>query len=311
MALRLPPGPLPQRVALEFQGAVLYRPLGQMANPLLPLSHPANAIYLPGDTQHPAYVPQNDANHVVLCPLCHHTFVGSGQGLTQLRQHLLQTVPEFCERMRNRPTVRSCPQDLDVYNLIRVLLHCDAGFRHPKNLPTGAVDMPALQSVPRFSWRFFGMHWTDSARTFVVGVATHNDAYPPLPGSVAQWMAAVENIWLADAQCFFGFELQLGRQVSQNVNLVVVILRYMPAGNAGRAAPKSRNFNFREELADTQTAWRALEGDMRVLVVVTILPNERDPWMHGLPATIGSGNLATWWGASLTHARYPVRGTMP
>ncbi|KAA8897521.1 hypothetical protein FN846DRAFT_992388 [Sphaerosporella brunnea] len=271
MAHRIPPGRNQVPFVLEFQGAVLYRPLGQMANPLRPISHPANSIYLPGDTQHPGYVPQHDANHKILCPLCHHQFRGGQQGLSQLRQHLSQTVPEFRARMRNGPTIQTCLQDLDAYNLLRVLLHCDNGFRHPNNLPTGAVDMPALHSVPRFWWRFFGMHWTDSCRMFAVRIAENAPPYPPRPGSVAQRMAAVENIWLVDARGFFGFELQLGRQVSQSVNLVVVIICYMPAGNAGRPAPRSENFCFSEELADTQRDWRALEGPLGVPVVVTVL----------------------------------------
>jgi hypothetical protein len=128
------------------------------------------------------------------------------QGLTQLRQHLSQTVLEILARMRNGQTIQTCVQDLGAYNLIRVLLHCNRGFRHPNNLPTGGFDMPALHSVPCFWWGFFGMQWTDSPRMFAVRLAPNVHPYPQPPGSVAQWMAAIENIWLADARGFFGCE---------------------------------------------------------------------------------------------------------
>ncbi|KAA8907602.1 hypothetical protein FN846DRAFT_906539 [Sphaerosporella brunnea] len=173
------------------------------------------------------------------------------------QMHLSHKVLEFLARMRNGQTIQTCLQDLGTYNLIRVLLHCNRGFRHPNNLPTGGVDMPALHSVPCFWWGFFEMQWTDSPRMFA-------------------WMAAIENIWLVDARGFFGCEVPPGRQVSQSVNLVAVIIRYMPTGNAGRPSPRSVNFRSSQELANTQRDWRAMEGHLGVPVVVTVLPGKRD-----------------------------------
>jgi hypothetical protein len=66
------------------------------------------------------------------------------------------------------------------------------------------------------------------------------------------------------------------RQVSHSVNLVVVIIRYMPTGNAGRPSLRSVIFRSSQELANTQRDWRAMEGHLGVPVVVTVLPGERD-----------------------------------
>ncbi|KAA8910157.1 hypothetical protein FN846DRAFT_905152 [Sphaerosporella brunnea] len=128
----------------DFQGPVLYLPLGQLPKALLPISHPANLIYLPGDTQHPGYVPQHDTNH--------------------------------------------------------------------------------------------------------------------RPGSMAQWMAA---IWVGDSRGFFGREVPPGMRFIQSMHLVVVIIRYMSAGDAGRPAPMGINSRFSTELAETQGTgerWRVNWG---------------------------------------------------
>ncbi|KAA8896264.1 hypothetical protein FN846DRAFT_893413 [Sphaerosporella brunnea] len=97
----------------------------------------------------------NDAKFLTLCPICHHKFRGGQERLAQLRQHLSQTVPEFLARIGGRARIQTCIPDLDAQNLIRVLLHCDKGFRGSNNLPPGGVDMAPLNAVPRFWWRFF------------------------------------------------------------------------------------------------------------------------------------------------------------
>ncbi|KAA8914726.1 hypothetical protein FN846DRAFT_901796 [Sphaerosporella brunnea] len=146
------------------------------------------------DMRSSGYVPQNDANFTTVCPICHHKFGGGQQGLARLRQPLSQTVPEFLGRLGGGPTCQTCIPNLDAQNLIRVLLHCDRGFRAPNNLPTGGVDMVALNEVPRVWWRFFGTQWSETGKMFTVRIALNIDPYPQRPGSVAQWMAAVESI---------------------------------------------------------------------------------------------------------------------
>ncbi|KAA8897383.1 hypothetical protein FN846DRAFT_893095 [Sphaerosporella brunnea] len=277
----------------------------------LPLSDPTNFIYLPGDTQHPGYIPRPDQNFSTVCPLCHHVFRGGPQGLTQLRQHLSQSVPEFLARLPGGPTIALCVNSLDAQNLIRLILHCDSSFRAPNNVPTGAVSMVALNTVPRFWWRLFGLQWREVGPMFAVRLRTDSQPYPPRPGTVAQWMAAVESIWRADRRGFFGVEMLPGVNHIQGAHLVVVIPRYVQGGNAAGSAKTSVNFTFSREIDDTRLRWAAMEASVGQPVVVTVLPGDRDFWMAPLPQTIEAANLHLWWATSRGTAIMPVRGTIP
>ncbi|KAA8914725.1 hypothetical protein FN846DRAFT_901795 [Sphaerosporella brunnea] len=92
---------------------------------------------------------------------------------------------------------------------------------------------------------------------FAVRLAPNTLPYPQHPASVTQWMAAVEHIWVAAARGFFGHEVPPRMRFRQDVNLVVVLALYMHAVNAGRPTPRSINFRFSTEVADTQSDWRA------------------------------------------------------
>ncbi|KAA8912572.1 hypothetical protein FN846DRAFT_994079 [Sphaerosporella brunnea] len=196
-------------------------------------------------------------------------------------------------------------------NLIRLIVHCDSGFRAPNNLSPGAVDMVALNSEPRFRWRFFGLQWKEISPMFAVLLAVGSQLYAQRPGTVAQWMAAVESIWLADRRGFFGVEMLPGDNYQQGADLVVVILRYVYGGNAAGSAKTSVNFRFSCELNDTRRDWAAMEAKVGRPAVVTVLPGDRDYWMRALPQTIKAANLQVWWATSRGKARYPVRGTIP
>ncbi|KAA8893799.1 hypothetical protein FN846DRAFT_913636 [Sphaerosporella brunnea] len=257
-------------IAHGNQSSVIYHqpaPPGQPADHLLPLSHPAKYICLPGDTKHPSYVPLNNQNFMMFL------------------------VPLPCS-----PRITLCVNNLDAQNLIRVIIHCDSGFRAPKHLPTGSVNMVALNSVPQFWRRFFGLQWKEIAQMFAVRLAVGSQPYAHRPGTVAQWMTAVESIWLADRGGFYGAERLPAANYQKGADLVVVLLCYVHGGNAAGFAKTSVNFRFSCKSDDARRDWAEMEAGVGMPAVVILLSGERDHWMQGMPPTINAGNFAVRWG---------------
>ncbi|KAA8904263.1 hypothetical protein FN846DRAFT_890909 [Sphaerosporella brunnea] len=55
--------------------------------------------------------------------------------------------------------------------------------------------------------RLHGVEWSETAQLLAVRIAHNSQPYRPRPGTVAEWIAADESIWLRSARGFFGEQM--------------------------------------------------------------------------------------------------------